>query len=180
MCKAVCVQYSILSVRSWSGSSGTNLLYISGCNHVIHINDYFLFWSTSLRERKQSLDKFLLCCRRTRVPKSTTTTTTTIGPNQCLMFARIELNTVALEARLLEDKITTCIYLIRKLLRHALLHCTHKNSRFARSVWWADCSVACIHTEHNWLLLNKSSCLEKKAVCLFCSHVHYVEWHFIK
>ena len=77
-----------------------------GCNHVTHILDDFL-------ECKQALDRFLHCCERISVPIAHEKT---MGPSQCLIFARIEHDANDLEARLPEDKLTKCEHAVRGML----------------------------------------------------------------
>ena len=83
------------------------------CNQVIHVLDDFLFMAPGRIDCERSLDKFILCCKQIGVRIAAEKT---VGPSQRLTFAGIELDTVAMEARLPEDKLAKCKHAIQNLL----------------------------------------------------------------
>ena len=80
---------------------------------ILHLLDDFLIVSRSLSPCENNLRAFLQTCDDIGVPMAPEKT---VGPSFVLSFAGIELDTIKMEARLPEDKLTKCRSLIREFL----------------------------------------------------------------
>ena len=82
--------------------------------HLIHILDDYLMAALSFQQCCIHLQNFLSLCQYLGVPIAPEKT---VGPQNILSFAGIELDTLSMEARLPADKIEKCKLLISSFLR---------------------------------------------------------------
>lgn len=82
--------------------------------HLIHILDDFLMGTRTFEQCRVNLERFLSLCEYLGVPIAPEKT---VGPVNMLSFAGIELDTLAMEARLPGDKTEKCKLLIATFLR---------------------------------------------------------------
>ena len=82
--------------------------------HLLHILDDYLMAAPTFHQCRINLDGFLSLCTYLGVPMAPEKT---VGPENILTFAGIELDTLPMEARLPLDKTTKCKTLISILLR---------------------------------------------------------------
>ena len=82
--------------------------------HLIHILDDYLMAAPSFQQCCIDLQNFLSLCQYLGVPIAPEKT---VGPQNILSFAGIELDTLSMEARLPADKIEKCKLLISSFLR---------------------------------------------------------------
>ena len=76
-----------------------------GISKVVHVIDDFLFLADSFEKCLQDLNAFMSMCAKLGVPLAPEKT---MGPSSVLPFLGITLDTVRMEARLPDDKITKC------------------------------------------------------------------------
>lgn len=81
--------------------------------HIHHVLDDFIFVSASESSCLHALQQFESICAYIGVPLAPEKTE---GPSQVLTFLGIELDTIAMEARLPEDKLRKCHLLITRAL----------------------------------------------------------------
>ncbi len=82
--------------------------------HLIHILDDYLMAASTFDQCRINLDRFLSLCAYIGVPMMPEKT---VGPENILAFAGIELDTLSMEACLPMDKTTKCKTLISTFLR---------------------------------------------------------------
>ncbi len=82
--------------------------------HLIHILDDYLMAAPTFDQCRINLDRFLSLCAYIGVPMAPEKT---VGPENILAFAGIELDTLSMEARLPMDKTAKCKTLISTFLR---------------------------------------------------------------
>ena len=82
--------------------------------HLIHILDDYLMASSTYHQCRINLVRFLSLCKYLGVPMAPEKT---VGPQNILSFAGIELDTLRMEVRLPVDKIGKCRLLISSFLR---------------------------------------------------------------
>ena len=83
-------------------------------DYIIHLLDDFLLVAPSYDSCTKQLDRFLQFCSAIGLPMAPEKT---CGPSTTLSFAGIELDTIALEARLPQEKLHKCIELITTFRR---------------------------------------------------------------
>ena len=88
--------------------------------HVLHILDDFLVIEPS---RTQCLTSFSTLLRVFMSLQAPLVASKTLGPSQVLEFMGIELDSVRMEARLPEDKLTRTRELLTSFTRHGWLSC---------------------------------------------------------
>ena len=104
-------------------------------SNVVKILDDFLFVS-SLRKCSTHLKTFQSLCQELGVPLAAHKT---LGPSQTLTFVGIELDTIAMEARLPQEKLTKYTHDLREFIQHDKVTLDHLQSmvgklQFATSV----------------------------------------------
>ena len=82
--------------------------------HLIHILDDYLMAAPTFHQCRINLDRFLSLCAYLGVPMAPEKT---VGPENVLAFAGIELDTLRMEARLPLDKTEKCKTLVSTFLR---------------------------------------------------------------
>ena len=82
--------------------------------HLIHILDDYLMAAPTFHQCRINLDRFLSLCAYLGVPMAPEKT---VGPENVLAFAGIELDTLRMEARLPRDKTEKCKTLVSTFLR---------------------------------------------------------------
>ena len=81
--------------------------------HLLHILDDYLMAAPTFHQCRINLDRFLSLCTHWGFPMAPEKT---VGPENILAFAGIELDTLRMEARLPLDKTTKCKTLIYTFL----------------------------------------------------------------
>ena len=92
--------------------------------HLIHILDDYLMAAPSFQQCCIDLQNFLSLCQYLGIP---IVPEKTVGPQNILSFAGIELDTLSMEARLPADKIEKCKLLISSFLRRKKSPCSKFN-----------------------------------------------------
>lgn len=112
-CASSCRTFETFSTAlQWFAQKRLNIV------HLIHILDDFLMAAASYDQCCSHLENFLSLCEYLGVPIAAEKT---VGPQTTLTFAGIELDTVALEARLPADKIIKAQALILSFLKRKRL-----------------------------------------------------------
>ena len=76
-----------------------------GLHNITHVLDDFLFLESTEIACQGSLDSFMKLCGDINIPLAPEKTQ---GPAQVLTFLGIELDTVRMQAKLLQDKLLKC------------------------------------------------------------------------
>ena len=106
-------------------------------DYIIHLLDDFLLVAPSYDSCTKQLDRFLQFCSAIGLPMAPEKT---CGPSSTLSFAGIELDTIALEARLPQEKLHKCIELITTFGRRKKITLKEIQSLIGPYVF---CSQAC-------------------------------------
>ena len=90
-----------------------------GVHNIAHVLDDFLFLESTETACQGSLDSFMKLCEDINIPLAPEKTQ---GPAQVLTFLGIELDTVRMQAKLPQDKLSKCRENIQQLLPKRVKH----------------------------------------------------------
>ena len=108
-CSSSCRTFETLSTAvEWIARTKMNI------DFILHLLDDFLIIARSYESCSQQLDLFLRLCSLLGIPMAPQKA---VGPSNTLSFAGIELDAIAMAARLPHDKIQKCTTLISQFLR---------------------------------------------------------------
>ena len=109
-----------------------------GISYMVHLLDDFLIIFGSNEQCSRELSLFLELCSDLGIPMAPEKT---VGPSTVLSFAGIELDTVRSEARLPQDKVMRCTFMLSDYLKRKNVTLRELQSLIGLLVQWFSLDV---------------------------------------